>query len=141
MTGALPPVVPADAEAEVLAAADALVGAFASGRLDDYFASFAPDATFVFHTTAERLGSLAEYRRLWHAWQQEDDFRVVACTSARRVVQLFGDTAVFSHEVETQVRTRAGAQTLHDRETIVFARHGGSRWLAVHEHLSPAVAA
>ncbi|WP_326654590.1 hypothetical protein [Streptomyces sp. NBC_01750] len=34
---------------EVLKAADTLVSAFGEGRLDDYFAAFAPDATFVFH--------------------------------------------------------------------------------------------
>jgi ketosteroid isomerase-like protein len=28
-------------------------------------------------------------------------------------------------------------QTLPERETIVFRRAGGGRWLAVHEHLSP----
>ena len=43
--------------AEVLDAADALVAAFAEGRLDDYFGAFAPDATFVFHTTPGRIGS------------------------------------------------------------------------------------
>lgn len=128
-------------EAEVLAAAGALVSAFADGRLDDYFASFAPDATFVFHSTPERLGSLDRYRDLWRTWQEEDGFRVAACTSRRPTLQLLGETAaVFAHDVETRVRTRDGVQTLHERETIVFARRDG-RWLAVHEHLSPAVPA
>ncbi|WP_258036684.1 nuclear transport factor 2 family protein [Streptomyces sp. SM10] len=51
-------------------------------------------------------------------------------------MQPFGDTAVFSHDVETRVATHAGEETVHERETIVFARGGDGRWTAVHEHLS-----
>lgn len=132
---------PAPAEAEVRTAADALVAAFAGNLLDDYFGAFAPDATFVFHTTAERLNSTAEYRALWRSWVDEDDFRVLGCVSSRPLVRLYGDTAVFSHQVETRISTRSGGpETLRERETIVFSRHGGDRWLAVHEHLSPAAA-
>ncbi|MFH8735402.1 MULTISPECIES: YybH family protein [unclassified Streptomyces] len=123
---------------DVLKAADALVSAFGEGRLDDYFGAFTPDATFVFHTTAERVASTADYRALWNRWVAEDGFRVVRCTSADQLVQAFGDTAVFSHRVETTVATTAGEETLHERETIVFARQDSGHWLAVHEHLSPA---
>ncbi|MGV9853747.1 nuclear transport factor 2 family protein [Streptomyces sp. NPDC003442] len=123
---------------EVLRAADALVAAFGEGRLDDYFAAFAPDATFVFHTTSERLTSTADYRALWDRWVAEDDFRVVSCASTDRLVQLLGDTAVFTHLVETTVSTTAGAETTHERETIVFRRQTRGHWLAVHEHLSAA---
>ncbi|QKV90639.1 nuclear transport factor 2 family protein [Streptomyces sp. NA02950] len=123
---------------EVLKAADALVSAFGEGRLDDYFAMFAPDATFVFHTTPERLTSTADYRALWDRWVTEDDFRVLACTSTDQLIQLLGETAVFSHRVETTVSTTAGEETLHERETIVFRRRDSGRWLAVHEHLSAA---
>ncbi|MFD6552441.1 nuclear transport factor 2 family protein [Streptomyces sp. NPDC058398] len=122
---------------DVRDAADALVAAFAEGRLDDYFGAFAPDATFVFHTTPERLGSTAEYRALWQRWAEQDGFRVLGCTSSARLVQPFGDTAVFSHDVETRVATHAGEETVHERETIVFARSADGAWLAVHEHLSP----
>lgn len=122
---------------EVRAAADALVAAFAEGRLDDYFGAFAPDATFVFHTTPGRLGSTAEYRDLWRRWVEQDGFRVLGCTSSAQLVQPFGDTAVFSHDVETRVATNAGEETVHERETIVFARSADGAWLAVHEHLSP----
>ncbi|MEY2247965.1 nuclear transport factor 2 family protein [Streptomyces sp. BF23-18] len=122
---------------DVRDAADALVAAFAEGRLDDYFGAFAPDATFVFHTTPERLGSTAEYRALWQRWVEQDGFRVLGCTSSARLVQPFGDTAVFSHDVETRVATHAGEETVHERETIVFARSADGVWLAVHEHLSP----
>ncbi|MBI0376369.1 nuclear transport factor 2 family protein [Streptomyces albiflaviniger] len=123
---------------EVLRAADALVAAFGEGRLDDYFAAFAPDATFVFHTTSERLGSTADYRALWDRWVAEDDFRVLSCVSTDRLVQLLGDSAVFTHLVETTVSTTAGVETSHERETIVFRRQPHGHWLAVHEHLSAA---
>ncbi|WRZ88469.1 nuclear transport factor 2 family protein [Streptomyces sp. NBC_01007] len=122
---------------EVRTAADALVAAFAEGRLDDYFGAFAPDATFVFHTTPQRLGSTAEYRALWRQWMEQDGFRVLGCTSSAQLIQPFGDTAVFSHDVETQVATNVGEETVHERETIVFARSEDGTWLAVHEHLSP----
>ncbi|WP_392959002.1 YybH family protein [Streptomyces sp. LN245] len=122
---------------EVRAAADELVAAFAEGRLDDYFGAFAPDATFVFHTKPQRLGSTAEYRALWQRWVEQDGFRVLGCTSSAQLVQPFGDTAVFSHDVETRVATNAGEETVHERETIVFARSADGAWLAVHEHLSP----
>ncbi|MFG2938655.1 YybH family protein [Streptomyces sp. NPDC048282] len=124
----------------VLAAADALIAAFAEGRTDDYFDAFSPDASFVFHTTGKRLDSTQEYRDLWRAWSEEDDFRVLACDSADRRLQLFGDTAVFTHSVTTRVSTKAGEETVHERETIVFHRTGDGDWPAVHEHLSPAAA-
>lgn len=126
---------------EVLQAADALVAAFAEGRLDDYFGAFAPDATFVFHTTPGRIASTDEYRALWRRWVAEDDFRVLECVSSARLVQHFGDTAVFSHDVATTVSTTAVRETLSERETIVFHREPSGRWVAVHEHLSPAAGA
>jgi uncharacterized protein (TIGR02246 family) len=127
-----------DDEAEVRAAAERLVAAFGSGRLDDYFACFADDASFVFYTTAERLESVAAYRQLWDQWVREDGFRVAGCVSSAVRFQVLGDVAVMVHNVSTDVVTNAGAETLHERETIVFARQGDGRWLAVHEHLSPA---
>jgi hypothetical protein len=128
--------VTAELEAEVLAAAAALVGAFGDGRVEDYFACFEPEATFVFHAEPERLESLTAYRSLWERWEREDGFRVVECISSHGSVALLGeDGAVFAHDVDTRVATRAGVQELAERETIVFARRGG-RWVAVHEHLS-----
>ncbi|MEU9094708.1 YybH family protein [Streptomyces sp. NPDC087901] len=126
---------------EIRAAAEALVAAFAEGRLDDYFGAFAPEATFVFHSTPQRLGSTAEYRALWQEWVDQDDFRVLGCTSTGQLIQHFGSTAVFSHDVETTVSTRAGQETVHERETIVFARAADGGWPAVHEHLSARTAA
>jgi ketosteroid isomerase-like protein len=122
----------------VAAAAEQLVAAFAEGRVDDYFACFADDATFVFHTTPERLESREAYRSLWRRWEAEDGFRVLACASSHQLVAPLGDdAAVFVHDVATRVTTSAGDEDLRERETIVFARRQG-RWLAVHEHLSPA---
>jgi len=121
---------------EVLAAARHLVQAFGRHDTAAYFGCFAPDATFIFHTTAARLASRAEYQRLWRQWEDEDEFRVLSCASAQPVVQDLGDAGVFSHDVTTVIRTRPGEQTLTERETIVF-RRDGDRWTAVHEHLSP----
>lgn len=127
------------AEQEVLAAADALVAAFASSDADAYFACFAEDATFVFHTEPRRLESRREYRELWDGWVAEDGFRVVSCASAGARVQVLGDTAVFTHDVATVVETTEGRTSSAERETIVFTRAGGG-WTAVHEHLSAAPA-
>jgi uncharacterized protein (TIGR02246 family) len=124
---------------EVQAAADALVAAFASSDAATYFACFAEDAAFVFHTEARRLESRREYEELWARWVAEDGFRVVSCASSAARVQVLGDTAVFSHDVATVVATTAGQDSSRERETIVFVRAGGG-WTAVHEHLSAAPA-
>jgi SnoaL-like domain len=97
---------------EVLAAARHLVQAFGRHDTAAYFGCFAPDATFIFHTTAGRLASRAEYRRLRRQWEDDDEFRVLSCASAQPLVQDLGDTGVFSHDVTTVIRTRAGEQTL-----------------------------
>jgi len=122
---------------EVLVAAATLVDAFGQGRLEDYFATFAPEATFVFHATPQRLESTVEYRALWAQWIAQDDLRILGCRSTNPLVQLLGDVAVFAHDVDTHLATRAGEEHLANRETIVFARQASGRWLAVHEHLSP----
>ena len=121
--------------AEVLAAADAIIDDFAHHRTAAYFAGFAPDATFVFHTAERRLESRDEYEQLWAQWEREDGFRVHGCTSTDRRVQLWGDTAVFSHSVHSAVELGGETTEVDERETIVFARRDG-RWVAVHEHLS-----
>jgi ketosteroid isomerase-like protein len=127
-----------DTERQVLQAADRLVAAFGGGRVDDYFACFHPEATFVFYTTDHRLESSAAWRELWGSLEREEGFRVLECRSSARRVQDLGESAVFTHDVETRVSTRAGEETLRERETIVFARQTDGGWLAVHEHLSPA---
>ena len=122
---------------EVEEAVHDLVTAFGDGRLDDYFACFAPDATFVFHTTPGRLGSTDEYRDLWARWVADDGFRVRSCRTTDTNVQDLGDVAIVTHSVETEIETNDGSATEFERETIVFARQADGRWLAVHEHLSP----
>jgi ketosteroid isomerase-like protein len=123
---------------EVAAAAEALVDAFGRGDLEAYFACFSEDATFLFHTTDRLLGSRDEYRREWDRWVREDGFRVLGCTTEGSRIDEYGGVAVLTHEVRTTVTTRAGRDLLHERETIVFRRAEDGRWLAVHEHLSPA---
>ena len=129
------PVVSA-ASREVSAAAAAIVDAFGRHDPKKYFSLFALDATFVFHTTPRRLNARAEYEAEWATWEREDGFRVHSCKSSDQRVQVFGDVAVFTHSVETELSTKQGPSTVHERETIVFHRRGG-RWVAVHEHLSP----
>jgi ketosteroid isomerase-like protein len=123
-------------EGAVRQAAAHLVAAFGSHDTAAYFAAFAPDATFVFHTTPERLPDRATYERLWRRWEQEDGFRVHGCESRDAVVQVLGGVAVFVHDVTTDVELGGDRATVRERETIVFERRG-SAWLAVHEHLSP----
>jgi ketosteroid isomerase-like protein len=122
---------------DVRRTAEVLVAAFGRGDLEAYFGCFADDATFLFHTTDRLLTSTEEYRQEWDRWVAEDEFRILDCSTEDTAIQLFGDTAVLTHRVRTTVSTRAGAEVLRERETIVFARRDG-RWLAVHEHLSPA---
>jgi ketosteroid isomerase-like protein len=124
-----------EAEKEVAAAAQAIVAAFGRSDPAAYFAHFAPEATFVFYTTPRRLESRAEYEAEWAKWEREDGFRVRACSSTDRRVQLLGDVAIFTHSVRTELSTRQGDATMLERETIVFQRQDG-RWIAVHEHLS-----
>ncbi|MDX6300540.1 MAG: hypothetical protein QOF53_1754 [Nocardioidaceae bacterium] len=120
---------------EVLAAAASLVDAFGRHDVEAYFAAFRADATFVFHSHPEPLGSRAEYETLWRSWEQ-DGFTVLSCASSEQHVQDLGDVAVFTHRVATRVRAGGVEEQLDERETIVFVRDGNG-WLAVHEHLSP----
>lgn len=121
---------------EVEAAASAIVEAFAATDRDRYFATFAPDATFVFHTEASRLDDRAEYERLWDEWVASG-WRVASCTSTDRRVQPFAGGAVFTHSVATSVETPDGPDSYRERETIVFRTDPDRGLVAVHEHLSP----
>ena len=125
--------------AEVTAAADDIIEAFGSHRRDAYFDGFAPDATFIFYTADHRLESRQEYEQLWHSWETDSGFRVHSCRSSNRRVQAISPTvAVFMHDVETRVEMDGQAETVLERETILFESRD-SRWVAVHEHLSPRV--
>lgn len=133
----MPPVtaVPTPDAAEVEAAAASIVDAFAATDGERYFALFADDASFVFHTEPSRLDSRAAYERLWSTWV-ESGWRVVSCASSERLVQPLPGGAVFSHTVDTTVETGEGRESYRERESIVFAVDG-DRLVAVHEHLSP----
>ena len=122
-------------ETDVLAAADRLIAAFAATDTVGYFDCFAPAASFVFYPEPRRLDDRQSYERVWSGWLA-DGWRVVACDSSERLVQIFGDTAVFSHRVRTVTAVGAEETVTDERETIVFALDAG-RLLAVHEHLSP----
>ncbi|MFK4730553.1 nuclear transport factor 2 family protein [Agromyces mediolanus] len=123
---------------EALAAADAIIDAFAATDGERYFAGFAPDASFLFHTEAARLDDRAAYEALWQGWVA-GGWRVLECRSSGRLVQTFPGGAVFSHDVATRVDTGEGEDAYRERETIVF-RVDAEGLLAVHEHLSPASA-
>ena len=125
---------------EVEAAASAIVDAFAATDAHRYFATFAPDATFVFHTEPARLDDRAAYERLWADWVASG-WRVVTCTSSDRAVQPFPGGAVFTHSVDTTVETPDGRDSYRERETIVFRTDADRGLVAVHEHLSPMPAA
>jgi len=125
------------AEEQVLDTAAALVASFAAGDLEAYFGHFAPDATFVFHTTPGVLGSVDAYRDEWAGWERDAGFRVLSCLSSEQRVQQIGPVAVFTHRVRTRVTTNDGEEDLRERETIVFQLREDGRWIAVHEHLSP----
>lgn len=122
---------------EVQDAADRLIAAFANGHTENYFASFSPSATFIFHPEQTILGSRTEYRELWAGWLASG-WRVLDCRSSEQNIQMLGSTAVFTHRVATWVRTEAGGATVSsdERETIVFTRTDGGAVLAIHEHLS-----
>ncbi|WP_162238839.1 cyclase family protein [Arthrobacter sp. Leaf69] len=122
---------------EVQDAADRLIAAFAACDTESYFATFSPDATFIFHPEAESPASRSDYRALWDGWLASG-WQVLECSSQDQRIQLLGPTAVFSHRVVTTARTDAdgGRHTSDERETIVFSRSGDGRVWCVHEHLS-----
>lgn len=123
-------------EHQVTAAAEAIVAAFGATNTEQYFAGFAPEASFIFHTDAERLNSRAEYETLWASWLA-DGWRVLSCESSNPLVQVFPGGAVFSHDVATAIEVGGERDAYTERETIVFRVGDDGELLAVHEHLSP----
>jgi ketosteroid isomerase-like protein len=125
---------------DVLRTAAELVARFGAHDTEGYFAAFAPDASFIFHSTPAILTSRAAYRDLWALWEARDGFRVLGCHSTEQRVTVHGDSAIFTHRVTTRLAFGAEESTAEERETIVFHRQEDGAWLAVHEHLSPAPA-
>lgn len=126
------------AEADALAAVDTIIANFGAHDRDAYFAGFAPEATFLFYTAPERLESRDAYEQLWSEWERDNDFHVVSCSSTNRRLQVFGSTAVFSHDVDTVLTMDGATETVAERESIVLELRDGS-WLGIHEHLSARV--
>ena len=123
------------AKEEVREAAGRLIDAFARHDAAAYFASFAPDATFIFHNVDHVLESRHDYEELWSQWEAEG-FHVLTCTSIGGSVRMRGDdVGVFVHQVRTTLADAEGSLDTGERETIVFQRIDGT-WLGVHEHLS-----
>ncbi|MFC7432031.1 MULTISPECIES: YybH family protein [unclassified Agrococcus] len=122
-------------EQHVRDAAAAIVDAFAATDGERYFALFAPEASFVFHTEPQRLDDRAAYEALWQEWIATG-WRVTSCTSSEQQVLLMPGGGVFSHTVTTAVETPDGPDSYRERETIVF-RSTPAGLLAIHEHLSP----
>lgn len=120
----------------VISAANRLVEAFGRHDAKAYFAAFAPNATFIFHNLDRMLTNREEYQAEWRLWEERDGFRVVGCRSSDQRVHLAGDTAIFTHRVETKVEFNGEPTETEERETIVFEKAADGAWLAVHEHLS-----
>jgi ketosteroid isomerase-like protein len=121
---------------EILTAAADLIIAFEANDRAGYFAAFTPEASFIFHNVDRVLASRAAYEAEYDSWVREDGFQVLECTSTCQNVQVYGDTAIFTHQTFTRILTHEGESAAQERETIVFHKTG-SGWLAVHEHLSP----
>ena len=125
-----------DAEAElVTSVVNGIVEDFAAHRRHEYFAAFAPDATFVFPDQGTVLRSRAEYEAEWERWEREHGFQVRSCRSSAPYLQLRGSLAVFTHDVDTELEWDGELVCNRERETIVLLASAG-RWLCVHEHLS-----
>jgi ketosteroid isomerase-like protein len=120
---------------EITSAASRIVTAYSCMDHDAYFASFDPQATFIFHGTPERLTSRDDYEAQWRTWMSEG-WKVISCHSSDPSVQVYGTTAVFSHSVATTTEEQGRRKSTEERETIVFTRSGSDGILAVHEHLS-----
>ena len=122
---------------DVLRAAAHLIERFAAHDFEGYFSCFEPGASFIFHNEASFMAPRSAYEAVWRRWEQEDGFRVIACHSFDRRVKIFGDVAIYTHQLDTHLSFTTGEQKIPERETIIFHRQPDGAWLAVHEHLSP----
>lgn len=124
-----------DSIEQVRRAARQIVEAFGSHDAARYFSAFDSDASFIFYTEPQILGSRREYEAVWRAWEA-DGFRVLGCRSEEVDVRLIAeDVAVMTHRVRT--RLAGVADELRERETVILRRGLDGRWLGIHEHLSP----
>jgi ketosteroid isomerase-like protein len=115
-----------------------LVGHFGASRVREYFECFSESADFIFYTHSERLTSRKAYEDLWKTWETEMNFKVLSCESTGQNIRIVANSiAIFTHNVSTKISTNDGTDTVLERETIIFELIDG-RWIAIHEHLSPA---
>jgi ketosteroid isomerase-like protein len=119
---------------DIAAAAQAIVTAYAANDEADYFARFAPDCSFAFHTDGEIHTARDEWQQGWRELRAEG-WEVVDCHSLVTHIQLIPEGGIFVHELETTARTGDETETYKERETIVFTRRDGEL-IAIHEHLS-----
>lgn len=120
-------------EKAALQVAQEIVNSYAAFDKEQYFAKFAPECTFIF-PGMPRIENRDEYEQMWAEWEHEG-WRVISCTSTNQRVACAGNSAVFSHVVDTEIREGRESRSLHEIETIVLALVEG-QVLAVHEHLS-----
>ncbi len=126
-----------DAKAQVLSAAGHLLGVFGENRVEDYFACFTPEATFIFHGLERRLASVAEYRSAWAGWVRDLDLKILGASAQQQSVDFIAPgVALYTHSVQVTASTVHGVEQRRERETVVFVRQPDQRWLGVHEHLS-----
>lgn len=138
LTGSVASPTEPDAAAETAAAleaVDAIITHFGNHERAAYFSGFAPEATFLFYTTPDRLESRAAYEKPWDEWEAEAGFHVLSCSSSNRHIQVFGTTAVFSHDVDTTLTMEGATESVAERESIILELRDG-HWLGIHEHLS-----
>lgn len=124
---------------QVIAANDELVAAYVAADTDKYFSCFAPDATLTLYLEEDRVDDRDAFRKLWHSWL-DSGWRVESCVSTDRFVQIYGNTAVLSHTIDTTSTVDGQQSNSRERETVVFTLDHGQvppRLLVVHEHLSP----
>jgi ketosteroid isomerase-like protein len=114
-----------------------LLTAFGTHDKDAYFSCFHPEATFMFYTVPDMIPNRYEYQKIWREWEENLEFKVMGCVSKNQNWQYFQNTAIFTHQVETQLKTIDGQQTINEKESIVFQLQDNGEWLCIHEHLSP----
>jgi ketosteroid isomerase-like protein len=120
---------------EVAAAAERIVQACTLMDREIYFDGFDPSATFIFHSCPSVLTVRTDYESAWDEWVR-GGWRILSCQSHNPLIRVAGETAVFTHDVETHVEQDRAVETLHERETIVFARQTNGAVVAIREHLS-----
>ncbi|MFN3289258.1 MAG: YybH family protein [Acinetobacter sp.] len=123
-----------------LIAANDIVTAFGQHNTAAYFDLFETEAQFVFYTHHEKLDNRAEYENLWTEWETQHGFKVLHCESHNQELKVYGDIALFVHDVHTTVQWDGETNTLEEAETILLKRNDQDQWRAVYEHLSPKMA-